>query len=491
MKHSIRSQMTIIFVGLIIFILLVFLLVNENFLEHYYVYNKKADFKKVYNVLKTAAEEDRFNDNDIRSEIEYLAENGNIAIMVLDMTTTNIRYEHVHERDRETIVVKLLGYILGQEMEMPKEILEDTENYQISSSIEVRNEAEYLEMWGQFDNDNIFILRSPLESIRESVKLSNRFVMYVGGVVVLISWGLVWYFARMLTNPIHELTVVSKKMTELDFDAKYTSGGDNEIGVLGTNFNMMSERLEETITELKNANYELQRDIEQKEKQEQIRTEFLGNVSHELKTPIALIQGYAEGLKEGVKDDSESRDFYCDVIVDEAMKMNQMVRNLMMLNQLEVSDDTQLERFNITALIQGVLQSYEIMLQQKEAKVQFLVEDPLFVWGDQFKIEQVIRNYITNAINHLGGDKIIEIESMRLENKAWIGVFNSGEQISAEDIERIWDKFYKIDKSHAREYGGNGIGLSIVKAIMESLKQKYGVRNYDNGVEFWFELDIK
>lgn len=208
-----------------------------------------------------------------------------------------------------------------------------------------------------------------------------------------------------------ELATLSQKMADLDFDAKYTSGGSNEIGVLGENFNRMSERLEQTISNLKEANYKLQKDIEQKEKRENMRSEFLGNVSHELKTPIALIQGYAEGLKEGVNDDPESREFYCEVIMDEAGKMNRMVKNLLALNQLEFGeDDVQFERFDITSLISGVLQSLDILIEQKEAQVIFRHKNPVYVWADEFKVEQVVRNYVNNALNHIDGEKVIEIK---------------------------------------------------------------------------------
>ena len=283
---------------------------------------------------------------------------------------------------------------------------------------------------------------------------------------------------------------MSQRMANLDFDAKYTSGGDNEIGVLGRNFNVMSQRLEKTISELKSANNRLQKDIERKEKLENMRTEFLGNVSHELKTPIALIQGYAEGLKEGVNDDPESRDFYCDVIMDEAAKMNQMVKNLLILNQLEFGDDdVEFERFDIAGLIRGVLASCEILIQQAEATVDFIADESVCVWADEFKTEQVVRNYITNAIHHVENEKRIEIRVTSKEETVRVSVFNSGKPIPEEDLGKLWDKFYKVDKAHTREYGGNGIGLSIVKAIMESFHQDYGVRNFENGVEFWFELD--
>ena len=289
-----------------------------------------------------------------------------------------------------------------------------------------------------------------------------------------------------------ELARLSQEMANLNFDARYTRGGEDEIGILGRNYNRMSEQLEKTISELKSVNNQLQKDIEQKEKLEDMRNEFLGNVSHELKTPIALIQGYAEGLREGVNDDPESREFYCDVIMDEADKMNRMVKNLLTLNQLEFgSDEVQFERFDIVGLVSGVIASCEILIQQAEASVDFVADEKLYVWADEFKTEQVVRNYLTNAIHHVENERRIEVRIIRDGDKARITVFNSGKPIPEEDIPKLWDKFYKVDKAHTREYGGNGIGLSIVKAIMESFRQKYGVKNYDNGVAFWFELDAK
>lgn len=387
------------------------------------------------------------------------------------------------------MVVQLFGYLYDKNHQ---EVLEKTDSYDICKSVDPQNNTEYLTMWGNFDNGDIFIMRSPLESIRSAVTIFNRFIGVVGGCVILVSVLLAWYFSKRITEPIMELATLSQKMADLDFEAKYTSGGSNEIGVLGENFNRMSERLEQTISNLKKANYKLQKDIEQKEKRENMRSEFLGNVSHELKTPIALIQGYAEGLKEGVNDDPESREFYCEVIMDEAGKMNRMVKNLLALNQLEFGeDDVQFERFDITSLISGVLQSLDILIEQKEAQVIFRHKNPVYVWADEFKVEQVVRNYVNNALNHVDGEKVIEIKITQENDMAKITVFNTGTPIPEEDLPHIWEKFYKVDKARTREYGGNGIGLSIVKAIMDSFGKGYGAINHTNGVEFWFELDMK
>ena len=210
---------------------------------------------------------------------------------------------------------------------------------------------EYVESWGQLEDGCYFLIRTPLESIRESVSISNSFYLYVGIAIIAISGILIWIVTKRITKPISELTLLSTKMSELDFEAKYQSHSGNEIDELGENFNRMSAQLEKTISELKSANNELQKDIENKERIDQMRQEFLNNVSHELKTPIALVQGYAEGLKENISDDPESREFYCDVIMDEASKMNKLVKNLLTLNHLESgSDEVTMERFDIVSI---------------------------------------------------------------------------------------------------------------------------------------------
>lgn len=488
MKYSIKKQMIAIFIGLLACMVVALLVINMTFLEPYYIQNKEKSFREMYETLNQVAQDQSYSDEEVSSDVAKQAERNNLSFLIIDETTGN-KYTNVY--NQEMLFNQLLGYVINQSQQNA-EILESTDAYQMLQAKDPWNETEYLVMWGNFEDGSQFLMRSPLESMRESAAISNRFLIYIGSVLILAAGALVWYFSKKLTDPIRELANLSDKMANLDFEAKYTSGGKNEIGELGANFNRMSSRLESTISELKKANNSLLKDIEQKEKMEEMRNEFLGNVSHELKTPIALIQGYAEGLKDGVNDDAESRDFYCDVIMDEAMKMNQMVKNLLTLNQLEFGDeDISFERFDLVALIRGVLQSMEILAQQDELKIIFRQESPVYVWADEFKTEQVVRNYVSNAFHHASGDKVIEVKIQKEGKKARTSVFNTGMPIPEEDLKHIWERFYKVDKAHTREYGGNGIGLSIVKAIMESFHQEYGVKNYDNGVEFWFELDVE
>jgi len=328
--------------------------------------------------------------------------------------------------------------------------------------------------------------------MQDAARLSIRFFIFIAIIVAAAAAVIIWFFSKRFTKPVTQLTELSKRMANQDFSAKYTGETNDEIGVLGTNFNLMSDELEGTISELKSANTELQKDNERKTQIDEVRKEFLNNVSHELKTPIALIQGYAEGLKDNVADDEESRDFYCDVIVDEATKMNTMVKKLLTLNQLEFGNDpVQMDRFDLVQLISGVVQGMQILIDQKEARLSFVNKDPVWVWGDEFKIEEVVTNFLSNALNHLDYDKKIEILIKQENGIVTTSVFNTGDPIPEEDLDKVFEKFFKVDKARTREYGGSGIGLSIVKAVMDAHHQKCGVENYNNGVAFWFTLEGK
>ena len=486
MKYSMKRQFVFIFILLITSTILLCLLANSTLLEKYYINNKKNVLIKSYASINAAS-----NAGDITSELydielQKIRDKYNINVLVLDSDSKMVKTTMI---DQEFAIKHLLNNIFyGVNKE---DILVENKGYMIQIVTDGRTQTEYIEMWGMLDNGYFFILRSALESIQESVSISNRFMAYVGFIAIAVSILLVIGLANRITKPIMELAGISERMKHLDFNAKYTGNDRTEIAILGHNINEMSEALESTISELKTANNQLLKDIEKKDQIDEMRREFLSNVSHELKTPIALIQGYAEGLREGINDDAESREFYCDVIIDEAAKMNIMVRKLLTLNQLESgSEVVSMERFDITALIRNYISSSDILLKERDISVRMEDYEAIYVWGDEFKVEEVFMNYFTNAIHYAQGENIIDVKLRSTDQQVRISVFNTGAPIPQDSIGHIWEKFYKVDKARTREYGGSGIGLSIVKAIVESMNQKYGVVNYENGVEFWFTLDI-
>lgn len=487
MKISIRKQLAAVFGLLMAGTILLCWFINNTFLERYYLKDKQKVLLNTYYVLNIASNEKRIGTDAFDIQFQRICGKNNINYILLDAKSRTLK---TSTPDYEPLSEQLLNNLFGVEKTEESEALKKGEKYEIHIITDQRTKTEYVEMWGVLDNGNLFLFQSPLESIRESVVLANRFLAYVGiGSAVFSAFVIIWV-SNKITEPVMELTGISERMIHLDFDAKYTGKSRTEIALLGQNINELSCTLERTISELKSANNELMRDIEKKNKIDEMRKEFLSNVSHELKTPIALIQGYAEGLKEGVNEDAESRDFYCEVIMDETVKMNEMVKKLLTLNQLEFGNDTvTMKRFDVAALIKNYLQPLELICRQKDISVIAEEYSPISVWADEFMVEEVFGNYFSNAMNHVAGDRVIDVKLAVTGDKVRISVFNTGRPIPEESIEHIWEKFYKVDKARTREYGGSGIGLSIVKAIMEGMNQKYGMQNYDNGVEFWFELE--
>ena len=482
--HSIKTQMIMAFVGLLICLVATLMFINGKFLEPYYISKKESRFIELYEKLNDVSNENKWNSTKKNGSLIHFAEKNNISYLVIGKDND----VHTNVHDKNMLKNQMMGYFLNQAQKESR-ILDSTEVYQINQSWDPWNQNYYVDMWGSLDDGSQFLLRSPVESMRESAAISNRFLLYIGSILIVISIFLIWYFAKRITEPIRELARLSDRMADLDFDAKYTSGGSNEIGELGENFNRMSEKLESTISELKKANNSLQKDIEQKDKLEKMRNEFLGNVSHELKTPIALIQGYSEGLKDNILDDEESKEFYCDVIADEAKKMNRMVQKLLTLNQIEFGNNqVNMERFDITEMIRNMVESSKILVEKQEVKIIF-DEPETHVWADEFMIEEVVNNYLSNARNHVTDGGIIKVSYCRHGNDVRIKVFNTGDHIPQEDIDKLWVKFYKVDKARTREYGGSGIGLSIVEATMKAHGKDYGVANVEGGVEFYFDVE--
>lgn len=490
MKRSIAKEMAVIFIGLMALVLAANLVINNIFMEKYYVMKLQKTLIQAYTQIDSHITVGQADMTYFNSDFEDLCSTNNISMVVVDSGYQPMLWTRDGNSDEGISVMqgRLFGYTMG--IDDDAQVLMTTDSYTIQKKADQRMGMDYLEIWGTLTCGYYFMMRIPMDSIRTNVGISSEFIMYVSMVVVLVSFVLIWWLSKKIAKPIRELMDLSGRMANLDFDAKYTSGGENEIGQLGEHFNRMSETLEKTISQLKSANNQLQRDIEKKSQIDEMRKEFLSNVSHELKTPLALIQGYAEGLKECINDDAESREFYCDVIMDEAGKMNALVKELLTLNQLEFGNDqVEMERFDLVQLIQGKIQSLQILAQQQEAQITYSGSGSIHVWGDEFKVEEVLTNYLSNALNHLEGERRIRISTQVRGKKVRTSVFNTGQPIPEEDLDRIWIKFYKVDKARTREYGGSGVGLSIVKAIMDSFHQSYGVENLEDGVEFWFELE--
>ena len=488
---SVKVKLFLTLSTTVLLIILFLIIVNNFALEKFYLYKKQNTLKSVYESLndyyKTPGQ-----DNDLQTELEKLSIKNNFDILIKDNNGINL---YTTNKNFSTVIGSINDIL--DKVQGGKE-LESNDNFTIKKQRDSKNGLSYMILSGKLENGYFLYIRIPLNSIQDSVSISNNFLLMMAGFTILIASIMVTIVSRKFTEPILELNNIAKKMSNLDFSQKYkVTNARDEINNLGRSINTMSDKLERTIKQLRSSNIELERDIEEKSKIDEMRKTFISDVSHELKTPIALIQGYSEGLLENVNNDEESRKFYAEVILDETNKMDKLVKQLLELMKLEYGKrEFNNKEFNIVELEKEVIRKTNVMIEEKQAEIKFDENEDIIVFADDFYIEQVLTNYLTNAIKNVKemyGEKYIKIsnEINKEEQKVCIKVFNTGKQISEENLNRIWNRFYKADESRHREDGGTGIGLAFVKAIMSNYDNKYGVKNLENGVEFYFELDMR
>ncbi len=437
---SYRKRYLFISGAMIILIMLAFLIFGRSITGQFFIKRKLSSMKDAYKKLNEASKFGDFNSEEFNLSFKKICENNNIKIVLVDSESDTIK---ASDSDYEFMSRQLLAYLFENIDESSTTLIKG-DRYEAYLAKDPRTDIEYIDMWGVLGDGTLFLFRSPLGGIEQTAKLTNNLLAFIFITIVLII--------------LIILLIISRRVT---------------------------------VSELREDNLRLQKDIEEKEKTENMRKEFLDSVSHELKTPIALIQGYAEGLKESVNKDEESKDFYCDVIMDEASKMNSLVKKVLDLNHLEFGDvELTYETLDLVELIKNHLASFDVLCKQKGAELSFESPDEVMVRADEYYTEEILNNYLSNALNHVSGQMQVKITVEVADNKAKVSVFNTGDPIPEESLPRIWEKFYKVDKARTREYGGNGVGLSIVKAIAEKTGQEYGAYNYETGVGFFFTLDL-
>jgi len=501
-SHSLRVKITLIILLLISILLLSIGILNNYGLTWYYQNEKVSEIHEAYlkldNVVKKLSEDGQTvigESEDSESVVNERVSNiildysnkHNITIALVDSMTNKAIYSS--QREGDMFLDRIQEGFIGNKNIKKKDILYKSDNYTIILHNTQKN-SSFIEGFGYCsDNQTIVIMSTPVAGLKESVNISNKFLIYVAIIGFIITVIITFLITKMITSPILQLAEISNKMGKLDFTARYDGKRSDEIQTLGQNMNYMSDRLKKAISKLQEANEVLKEDIKRKEAIDEMRKDFIANVSHELKTPIALIQGYAEGLNEGLCEDEESRKYYTEVIMDESEKMNKMVKQLLTLSSLESGNSIlHKENFNMTSLTEGVLSSISILIGEKNVKVDFDTSKDIFLYADEFKIEEVVTNYISNAIHHVNDNGTIKIDVSEDERNVYFSVYNTGNQIPEKDLANVWEKFFKVDKAHSRSYGGSGIGLSIVKAIVEAHGGAVKVVNKSDGVEFGFKI---
>ncbi len=444
--------------------------------------------EKIFQSLCERCEQGQLYNSESARDNVALFDQHSVAVLVTGPDGVSLITSNVDPK----ILTEQFNYALLSSDESMEEIKNES-NYRVLRQDVPGVDDSFLILIGFLPDGNIVFIRASSVAVEQTAAIANRFFLVMVAIGSVISVIVGRYFIAKFTNPLFRLIDLTKRISNFDFEAKYQPQRIyNEMDDLGEHVNEMSTTLKRAIEQLQTANESLKHDLELKEETENMRKEFVSNVSHELKTPIALIQGYAEGLQEGIMDDEVSRQIYLDIIIDEANKMNRLVREMLILNQLEAGQmNMDLVDFNVTEMIDSVVDSNKINFEAQNITYSFINKTDCIVHADEFLVEQVVTNFISNAIHYVMNENILTVRyDFVKKGKVRISVFNSGNNIAKKDIKHIWEKFYKADKARSREYGGSGIGLSVVKATMELLHEKFGVENLPNGVEFWFELSL-
>lgn len=363
----------------------------------------------------------------------------------------------------------------------------DLNNFDVLRKI--ASNTEYFVYSKELDTGETIHVYSEVADVEEIVDAAGKVYSTISVMMVIILAVIFYLLITKFTKPLVEMNAITKDMAKMNFERKCGNYGKDEIGELGESINTLSTALDATLMDLKDKNEQLEKDIELRLALDNARKSFINNVSHELKTPIAIISGYAEGLCMGISDDPKIIKEYCQIINDESNKMNALVVELLELSKLESkSQPFTPEYFSLSEKLGSLLNHLSLLFEQNGITVRNNVPDNLMCYAQQDKIEIVLKNYITNAVSHCNGSKEIIIDCKENDKLIEVSVFNTGEHIADNDMPELWDSFYRADKAHGRKENRFGLGLSIVRSIMETHNCGYGVKNVDGGVVFTFEI---
>jgi len=490
MKISLRMRLFVSLSALLLFFVLMSLILTQLGLEKFYMWQKEDT------LIATSTSIDnlyRGNPSDIATELKRVANALGAGIVITDRNG-QMKYTSfgpfIHQTTPGNGPPSFQFPPPPPHITRSRKMIDDHTTLEMQSDSDIK--IDFMVIDRRLNNGDTLHMRQPLAPISESAAVAAKFLLITGFLFILAGCSWAFFFAKSFTRPITNLNRLAQSMALLDFSQKASIDRSDEIGELGQNINNLSDQLDSTISELHQKNRQLLADVEKERKLDKMRKDFISSVSHELKTPLSLILGYAEGLKENVAQDQQGKDYYCTVIMDEAEKMDRLVHDLLNLSQIE-SGFFQLnqETFNLSALLDELIQKYQPLLLEKSISLDLHCPAETVVHGDLMRVEQILSNYLNNAIDHTDEAKqiILSVGAADDPGHVRVSVFNSGHSIPEESLEKIWTSFYKVDKARTRELGGHGLGLSIVRAIQELHGNHYGVENSKSGVRFWFDID--
>lgn len=485
---NLRTKLFMLIAGVLLFNILLTLFFGSTLFGTLYTADKKKELRQNATELKGL-----YNSAENSFWLQLLqTENKNMTVSIFRIGWGEISVEYTTRQNSRNTVVneatveKLRRFYTSRSYE---EILDSDKVY--FDQTQSQNTG-YLTVFIHLGNDRFLMIETPEQYIQETADLTVRYVFFISLFTFLIAIVLVFFTSGSVTRPIREVQQAADRISKLDFEQKCEVRSQDEIGKLAQSINHMSERLQESISSLMDSNELLRDDLLRQEQSEEMRRRFIANVSHDFKTPLTLIVSYAEALRDTDDADEKTRREYLDIIMEEGNKLSGLVKSLLELSRLE-SGTVELERsvFSISELLKDTVHKHKILLQSNRIEVQSDLDDSLIVYADYEKMERVAANLFENAIKYCSDAGMIRISAKQQDDLCMVRIFNTGSHIEQEDLANIFVSFYRGDKARARDsMQSYGIGLAIVKAILDMHGRHYGAQNIENGVEFWFDLKL-
>lgn len=466
---TIRFKLALSFLGFMFMMITLGIGLNFLFLERYYVYKNAEIFKETslkieHNYL--------MNSDAIHGYLELVNRLDGISTIITDNTLNPL---YSSNKLKSSPKSAKLNKVFVQLIENNQtKLMNDTVYTITNKKLSVDPMIVFID---KLDQGEYLILRKEMKGIGESAAIANQFFVYSGIVMVIFGGVYIYIFSKRMTRPIIEMSRTVEEISQLQFGRKIQYINNDELGHLGKKINLISEKLNASIIDLK-------QDVER-------RKLLVRNLTHELKSPIGIVKGYAEGLKFGVADKPQKEDQYLSVIIDECNRMDEMIRDLLQLSMMEAGvAKVRRTSIQLTDLVSKSRERFERMMNERQIKFDFINQVDSKLDGDPELIQRALDNFMINAIHHVDERKIVQVRIEKLDTRLRLSVYNSGQAISEHEQSLLWDVFYKIDKARSREYGGHGLGLSIVKLIADIHDANVGVVNEIEGVTFYIAFPI-
>lgn len=490
-KSSISKKLFFITIGFIVIVLSFNYIIQNMFFQDFYLNKKTKKLTSEINTFRQMYSYQGYNKNVLQKAMlsfEY-SNNSKLAILVAD---ENILFSTEYSKFDD---LNSLTAFCRQLLEN-QELIDKSMKSNSAQSISFFNKATHTDCIGVIipisiyqENDSLLISVTSVQPIAEADSVINEFYKFIilGFLVVGIFLSII--YTNLVTKPLVRINRIADKMAKMDFSESCQVYSDDEIGNLGNTLNFLSTNLKNSLDDLNAKNEQLQADIDKERQLELLRQDFVAGVSHELKTPIGIIQGYAEGIKDGIVSGDEANE-YLNIILAESHKMSTLVTNMLEISKLDSGIvKLNIETFNILRLIKHSLNNISIKFADKNINFSVISEFPyVYVEADIFQIEQVITNILTNAFKYTEPNNNISISIVAIDEFYEISVFNENTHIPEEELNNLFSKFYRLEKSRNRDSSSHGLGLSIVKRLLDMHGSKFSLSNVDNGVVFTFQL---